>query len=294
MKGLIPAKILCALEQRLGHTCSEHFDLVAGTSIGGILACLIGCGKSAPESVRFFTEDGPNIFGRQQFLGSAGVLRPRYGADGINRVLGKHFGGLHLSDCKRPHVIATAYDLEADEDVIFKSWEPTDFLLWQVARATSAAQTYFPALALRDTRYSITRVLWDGGVVANNPAAIAVTSALKLWPGEDLCVLSLGCGATRSQGIAQRMINAGLLQAASRTLSILFETNDAVPDHLINQVLTRYVRIQPEGRGLAMDDASPKGIRLLEEAAYECLEQNLDRLDKYLQFTTSPNSEGPG
>jgi hypothetical protein len=282
---MVPCRVLCELEQRLGKPCYEHFSMVAGTSIGGILACLISSGKAATECLKFFTEDGPFIFGNRHPLGWRGIIRPRYGSANIERVLQTRLGlaPFHRPDAL-PHCIVTAYDLETDEDVIFKSWEPNHFLLWQIARATSAAQTYFPAFAVRDTLNNVDRVLWDGGVVANNPSGIAVASAATIWPGEELTMLSVGCGSSRHGGNGAKMVNAGLFAAGARTLSVLFETNDEVPDKIMRIVLPKYVRIQPEGHNLPMDDASPQGIRNLEDVAYTCIEENEDRMARYLSF----------
>ena len=61
MKGYVPCSVLVELEKRMGKPCYEVFDMVSGTSIGGILACLISSGKSASEALEFFTTDGPAI-----------------------------------------------------------------------------------------------------------------------------------------------------------------------------------------------------------------------------------------
>ena len=76
MKGYIPCSVLIALEAKAGKPCGEIFDLFAGTSIGGIMACLLATGRSAADSIKFFNEDGPKIFGHHQFLGHNGIFRP--------------------------------------------------------------------------------------------------------------------------------------------------------------------------------------------------------------------------
>src|SRR5271157_2514121 len=157
MKGYIPCSVLIALEAKAGKPCGEIFDMFAGTSIGGIIVCLLALGRSALDSLKFFSEDGPKIFGHQQFLGYSGILRPRYSAQPLEECLRDRLkivppSGLawepSLSSVKKA-LLVTAFDLTAYEPVFFKTPNPdTDYMLWQVCRATSAAQTYFPAFRL--------------------------------------------------------------------------------------------------------------------------------------------------
>jgi hypothetical protein len=279
MKGYIPCAVLVELEQRAGKPCAEIFDLIAGTSIGGILACLLASGKSAAEALQFFTEDGPRIFGNGQVLGNDGLIQPRYAAGPIENCLMDRLDTATLGHC-RTALMVPAFDLVAYEPYFFKSHNyDRPHLLWQVARATSAAQSYFPAFELGD------QILWDGGNVCNNPAACAVAEASRIYGrAEPVRVLSLGCGAAASKFEAKSLINAGLAKVGIETLGMLFDANDELPDYLLRQILPdNHFRIQPRlQRALAIDGASDADLEALESEASACVNASFGVLDEFL------------
>ena len=281
MKGYVPCSVLVALETLAGKPCYEIFDGFAGTSIGGILACLLASGKPAKDALEFFTSDGPKIFGRQQFLGHNGIFRPRYAANPIEDCLKARMGNLKLSDLKKS-LLVPAFDLAAYQPYFFKSpGHDVDYYLWQVARATSAAQTYFPAYKLEG------KVLWDGGNIANNPSVCALAEALRLWPGETFRVLSLACGDAKSKFTASGMVNAGILKTGVETMGLLFDGNDELPDYILNYVMTEgYFRISPTLKtSLSIDGAKPSDLIKLSVEAMACVKQSMPVLDKFLRYS---------
>ena len=288
MKGMIPALILAELELRTGKPCSEMFDMVSGTSIGGILACLIAAGFPAKKCVSFFSEHGPKIFGRKRFLSFNGLNKPRYSAGPLEAVLKSFLGSSPMEKSPSgPHCIVTAYDVQSDEPYFIRTWGlPPAFAphtMVEAARATSAAQTYFPAVKVFDQRHGINRVLWDGGVTANNPSNIASGAARKLWPDSKLVIFSVGCISTKKVADASDYIEAGLIKAAVKTLAILFNTNASVPDYILEQLKSesmRYRRVCATRENLKMDGASPRDIEMLQLVAHETIEENSDRLDE--------------
>jgi hypothetical protein len=188
MKGLIPCLVLVELEARAKKLCCEIFDLISGTSIGGIMAGLLAVGIPASEAAKFFTEDGPVIF-RKTWWRRFGLLAPRYSAETIEQVLQRRFGDLTLRDCKTK-LLVTSLDVVSKKPYFFNNFTPgfINYKLWQVTRATSAAQTYFPPLKLGKM------ILWDGGNIANNPSLCALAHTSTFQGDEKM--LSLGCGRT--------------------------------------------------------------------------------------------------
>lgn len=281
MKGYIPCALLGALEAKTGKKCHEMFNLVAGTSIGGILAALIATGRSATESLEFFTSDGPAIFGKGQLFGNSGIVRPRYGAETIETRLQERFCGRKLSDCKIK-LLVPAFDLVGYEPYFFKSFKTDkDYPLWQVARATSAAQTYFPGYKLDD------KIFWDGGNVANNPAGCAAAECIKLWGDEQFQVLSLGCGAARSKIKAESLINAGILPVGIETMSLLLDANDELPNYMLNQFLDdgSYLRVQPTfPKTPDLDGADQDDLTQLHDYAWRCISQYLTTVCNFLKL----------
>lgn len=280
MKGYIPCSVLVELEKRTGKSCFDQIDMFAGTSIGGILACLLATGMKATDALNFFTTDGPKIFGHQQTFGHNGIIEPRYAAEPLEKCLQEYLSTLKLSDLKKALLIP-AFDLASYQPYFFKAPNlDVDYLLCEVARATSAAQSYFPACKLDE------KVLWDGGNVANNPTACAVAEAVRLWPGEKIRILSVGCGQTNSHFPATDLINAGIIKVGVETVSLLFDANDELPDYILRYLLPDgYFRISPKlVKALAIDGASPADLTDLKSAADLCVADASSTLDNFIAF----------
>ncbi len=147
--GLIPAVVLAEIEARTGRMAAELFDLVAGTSTGGIVACAVAAGVPAAEVAGLYRDRGREIFssswGRR--MGTAfGLVGPQYGAAGLEAALADVFGDRRLSEVG-VELLVPAYDIEARCPVLFKSSKARrdgrrDFLLRDVARATSAGASH--------------------------------------------------------------------------------------------------------------------------------------------------------
>src|ERR671937_1203491 len=157
IRGIIPALILVEIEHRTQRRISDVFDLLAGASTGGIIALgLTKPGadgrpeKSARDIVDLYEAEGATVFPKslRQELHVSAIRGAKYDPAGIERTLQKYFGETRLKDALKP-VIVPSYDIEEQMPVFFKSESAranpdADFLMWQVARATSAAPTYFP------------------------------------------------------------------------------------------------------------------------------------------------------
>lgn len=166
-------------------------SLMAGTSTGAILALALAKGLTPAECEALYVEHAGSIF-RKRALG--GFWGAKYSADGLRKVLENTFGETQLRQLGT-HVIAVSYDLDAPATQTMprggrpRIFEPVDDgrdLVVDVAMASSAAPTYFPA---HQDRYI------DGGLVANNPVSCAVVEALRLGvPPERLRILTVGTG----------------------------------------------------------------------------------------------------
>lgn len=173
IRGIIPAVVLAEIENRTGKPVSQLFDLVAGTSTGGILALGLcksdGSGNpqfSAEKLMELYTERGGEIFSRSFWHGVssvAGLLEEVYPAEPLETVLKDYFGTDLLKNALKP-VLISSYDIEHRQPFFFKSWREDENTVEMrlVARATSAAPTYFEPLKLAlDTGEA---TLIDGGV----------------------------------------------------------------------------------------------------------------------------------
>ena len=220
IRGLIPALVLADLERRLQERTderarvSDYFDLLAGTSTGGLVALALTAPDpaepsrphvSAADLAAFYVEDGPVIFRRN--LGHKlrtlwGYAGPKHSLAPLEEAIGRRLGDVMLADALREVVLAS-YDMTNREPYFFKRWrarQPIDpgeerrnCPIADAALATAAAPTYFPSHEFDG------RALVDGGVFANNPAVAAIVEALKRTGAgrigtDDLLVVSIGTG----------------------------------------------------------------------------------------------------
>ena len=289
IRGIIPALVLAEVERRSGRRVFELFDLIAGTSTGGILACALCAPDPLPaeQLVGLYQEEGPEIFSRsvfQRIRSGEGLLDEKYDAAALDRALERFLSTKRLSET-RPDLIVPAYDMADPGPYFFKSPkaranEPEDVPLSVVARATSAAPTYFEAVPLDG------RALIDGGVFAVNPAMCAFAEVMRHDPSADILMLSLGTGQRTRRRTYADIDDWGLLEWARPILDVVFDgVSDAV-DYQLRQVLAegRYWRLQVELTEASddLDDASERNLRLLRRHAEDLIAARSADIDAVL------------
>src|SRR5437763_1754690 len=191
IRGIIPAMVLAELEQRAGRPIAEMFDLIAGTSTGGIIAvALTRPGEdgrprwTAQQLVDVYVEHGARIFDPDLLHAIRtlyGVINERYDASGLEEVLDHYCGDTTLAQSVT-EILIPAYDVVNRSLFFFDSAKAQrdkscDYPASFVARATSAAPTYFEPPVGRDGATSGELVFVDGGLFANNPAMCAFAEA---------------------------------------------------------------------------------------------------------------------
>jgi patatin-like phospholipase/acyl hydrolase len=289
IRGLVSCHWLAGVERALSSAGKpgllKHFDLIAGSSTGALVACGLAHGIS-PDTLAqlyraqrhvIFPDLAGRLWSRANRLISDGMSAPRYDGVGIEKVLRKVFGKTTLGQLKAP-VLITSYDTISRTPVIFKSFDAKhrDLLVWEVCRASSAAPTYFPAHAMKVEGKEC--ALIDGGVVANNPTACAIAEALRkdarVDNSRDLVVLSVGTGErTRSIDLDSAR-SWGALEWAVPIIDVLFDGNTDSVDYIARQLVgDGYYRMQAELLiGLDdLDDTSETNVLGLETLAKEYL-----------------------
>jgi uncharacterized protein len=278
IRGLIPALVLTDLERRTGRRVFELFDLIAGTSTGGILACALCAPDPLPARrlVALYEEEGPKIFDRgifQRIRSGEGLLDERYDSTALDRALERFLSDKRLSEA-RPDLIVPAYDMTEPGPYFFKTRkareEGEDFLLSDVARATSAAPTYFEAYPLGE------RTLVDGGVFAVNPAMSALAEVIRFKDPERVLLLSLGTGQRARKRTFADIDDWGLVEWARPILDVVFDGQSDAVDYQVRHLLERgrYWRLQVE-LDLAsddLDDAGEGNLELLRKHADDLIE----------------------
>jgi patatin-like phospholipase/acyl hydrolase len=189
IKGVFAASFLASIEETTGRNISDYFDLIVGTSTGGILALGLGTGFSA-------TEYGGDIFEVQKFGWLKKWFVCQYNQCCLKTALEEKLGADLILGHSQKRLVVPAFNLDTGQVHVYKtSHHPRleyDYKckVVDIALATSAAPTYFQSF-----RASNGIPLIDGGVYANNPVGMAVVEAISVlnWHRDQLSVLSLGC-----------------------------------------------------------------------------------------------------
>jgi predicted acylesterase/phospholipase RssA len=307
IRGLIAARVLEELEMRTEKRITDLFDLIAGTSTGGILALGLtkpdGAGGpefTATDMRDLYLNEGAKIFPHSLFQDVKtlhGVADARYPAAPIEAILDERFGNTMLSEALK-EVVIPSYDLSRPGPFFFKreyanKKEDWNVAMAKVARATSAAPTYFEPAILPSTTGGRDHALVDGGTFANNPTLCGYVDALcRRKEDERIIVLSIGTGQPpRTVGSGPIPIEPGhaahfgLAKWARPLLEVVL---DGVPETVQYQMdaistahprLLTYLRLQSAlpTASHALDDASPENCqRLLDDADALIKERSTD------------------
>lgn len=228
IKGAFTASVLAALEKDTG-SLVEHFDLITGTSTGGILAIGLGMGFSAEELKDFYIDRGEEIFSATSVFGRFGFLKqlvmPKHSSKPLERALADILGKRKFGESKSRLVIPT-YDAINGRIFMMKTAHHERFvhdveaLALDVAMATAAAPTYFEARAF-PAHHGASYV--DGGVWANCPALVGLTEAVAFLgaKAEEVDILSIGTTASPFNVADDR--RSGAVQWNMGLINLMFE-----------------------------------------------------------------------
>jgi len=193
IRGIISCKILEFIENEIGNL-HETFDLMVGTSTGGIITLGLAAPGEDKESCAFdakalaniYEHHGKDIFGKRKgnfILRRIPFIKP-YRSVGLNNLLNQKFGRRELKSCLTD-VLVTSYDLKKGRPFYFSSRlarerDEENFSLKSIARSTSAAPIYFEP-SLVQIREAEDLALVDGGILANNPSILAYIEGKELY-----------------------------------------------------------------------------------------------------------------
>jgi patatin-like phospholipase/acyl hydrolase len=318
IRGIIPAYILASIEERTGKPISQLFDLIAGTSTGGILA--LGLTKpnssgqpefTAQRLCELYERDIPHIFRNpQSWWGN--LLSPKYRSFAFKQVLEKSLGDSCLKDALTD-VLVPCYDIEHRSPYIFKSRlakqnSESNFQMKDVALATSASPTlFYPVRIPRSAGYKPIYLV-DGGVFANNPAITALTEIASISPDADkkYFMVSIGTGKSRRPLTNEFISLWGYVHWSRPMLELV---TDGISESVHEQMKYllpstadhQYYRLQidlPESINPAIDNASSTNMEALSHAARDFCSDNseggkeLNRLCKTLLSISNSTIHG--
>lgn len=267
VRGTFTASFLAELEQMTGKRIAEYFDLVAGTSTGGIVALALGLGISPSEILDFYLKEGPTIF---KNIGLEGLrrsalhwFRPKHPREPLRAALERVFGNRRMgaSHCRlvipsfdavngQVHVFKTAHHARLKQDYKVTAVD--------VALATSAAPTFFESYTNREGQRFI-----DGGVWANCPAATAIIESMTLLEQTLGNIDILSIGTTSSPfSVSAREARRGLWGWRRLALNLIMAAqSEAALSQAKMLVGERLFRVEPkvEGGRFSLDNSKEIG-----------------------------------
>ncbi|MBI5205521.1 MAG: patatin-like phospholipase family protein [Nitrospirae bacterium] len=271
IKGLYSAVVLAEIEKKNG-SIAEHFDLICGTSTGGIIALALAAGKPASEIVDFYKKFGPRIFCNPFFLvkwfrsAKQVMWGGKYGDCCLKHSLTSVLGKKKIKESNsylcipsydltigRINVLKTDHDLELSRD--------SELSMVDVALATAAAPTYFPIAKIDGIPGG---QFVDGGIWANNPSLVGINEALRFFVGEGkryksfrlLSIASITNNTSWPAGVRRKRSFAGW---RGKLINIIF---DAQSEHTRAVLQFLIPHISPKGAVTIID-----GPKLSEDQA---------------------------
>lgn len=299
--GIIPARLLQRLAQRHAGLL-EKTDIFAGTSTGGLIAICLAKGASTDDIVKIYLNNSERIFGwntRRWQVQS--VLEASYNTSGLEAVIRENVpDSMTLKDLTKPVFIPTTAMQRPDRahnpagvflSTVYKKfgkpemekYHSGDWTCRDAAMATSAAPTYFPAHIVKDidtARNGKDWILWDGGMVANNPGLAVYGEVMRFTqPTQpDVRILSFG---TSYLDLDIQAGDWGWARAARPVISTLMDASVGSTNFYLEQLLgTKIKRVTPRmTSSWNMDDASAVP-RLDNDAKEFSIEDALEWLKK--------------
>ncbi len=304
LRGIVPLLILKEIEKQQGKKIHELFDVIVGTSTGGIIACGLTSTKDGKnpqltldQLIELYTTKGSIIFPQKNNIfkkiisGVNSVFNPKFSPKGLDKLLQEYFGSLMLSTTLKP-IIVSSYDLKNNEVIMFKTRlakysSDYDVKLKDISRATSAAPTYLPSFEMEYENKK--RVLVDGGVYINNPALAAVADVLKTNKDiklEDIECLSLGTGAySKSLGIKTE--GWGLINWVKPITTVMMQASSKSVVYECDQILSKHLRFQIEiddEKKSDMSDSRPETTQYIIDLVNKEILNNKSKMKELRNF----------
>ena len=326
MRGLIPAYILAALEDKLrsrsnnaNASIADYFDLVVGTSTGSIIGSALllpnkGNVKkyTAEEIVQLYIEQGNEIFESSlwhSIKSFKGFIDAKFSDAGIRHVLQQHFKHVELKDLTKP-CLFLAYDLVGNQIFFFRQQKAEqqahhNFLVRDMIRGCTAAPVLFPVAEVRSI-VNRTYYLIDGGVYAYNPALCAYAEVRKLFPpirANNIVMLSVSGGTGNElQMDDNEFKDWGAWDWIKVLQHIAFAGQAEVVDYELKQMFLtcekqgQYLRICPRAGAetLESDNAENENLKQMHNIATRLIDQHQNALDDFVGLLTkSAHTEQP-
>ncbi|OEL37259.1 Phospholipase A I [Dichanthelium oligosanthes] len=285
MKGLATVQMLKQIEQGTGKRIHEMFDLICGTSTGGMLAMALGIKQmTLDQCEEIYTKLGKLVFAEPIPKDEAATWKEKI--DQLFKSSSQSFrvvvhgskyppGTLEVSPgmAESPSISAIGTAVSGAPVGIKRGafMGSCKHRVWEAIRASSAAPYYLDDFSVDANRWQ------DGAIVANNPTIFAIREAQLLWPDTRIdCLVSIGCGSvpTKSRRGGWRYLDTGqVLIESACSVERVEETLDTLIPMLPEM---QYFRFNPvdERCGMELDETDPAIWLKLEAATEEYIQKN--------------------
>ncbi|SEQ27611.1 CBASS cGAMP-activated phospholipase [Piscibacillus halophilus] len=290
IRGVYAIAILQAIEEEYGTPIGEHFDLIAGSSTGAIIATSIALNKKMSEVMNHYKKYGKKIFKRQAKIGFfKSVYSDRY----LRYFFQKSFGDYTLEDIQKPLLIP-AVDATHGKPYIFRSnyghsnHDDLSIKLWDAVLSSCSAPIYFPPNNINNQYLSI-----DGGLWANNPSLVCMTEAINYFNTSisEIEILSLGTGLQKINfnidqegwGVQKWLpLNFTSLKVTPKLLDLaLHLSSESTTYHCKLLLKKNYLRLNKElGEEVPFDDISY--IDKLNDLGIETYNEQTEKIKMFL------------
>ncbi len=285
--GFYTACVLAELEEQAGEPLGRRFDLIAGTSVGGILAIALAYEIPMATIRTLFIEQGTRIFSARALPSNPvarlrdltrSVLGPKYNGLALNKALVTHLGRRTLAEARHA-VVVPAVNITLSQTKVFKSPHTAGsrgdegIRAASVAMATSAAPAYFPAVRVGPHLYA------DGGLFAVAPDQVAMHEAEHFMrvDASRIRMLSIGTATSNYRPADAVAVTDGAVDwlAEGRLLLTLISVQQQhVQAMMEDRLRDRYVRLDaqwPADAALGIDVATPEAAQVLEDLAHQTI-----------------------
>ncbi|NXP50762.1 PLPL8 phospholipase, partial [Heliornis fulica] len=301
-RGLVALQTLRKLEELTGKPVHQLFDYICGVSTGAILAFMLGLFHiPLDDCEELYRKLGSDVFKQNVIVGTVkmGWSHAFYDSDIWEKMLKEKMGSNLMIETARnakcPKVAAVSTIVNRGTPLkafVFRNYNHfpgvkshyiggCQYKLWQAIRASSAAPGYFQEYVLGNDLHQ------DGGLLLNNPSALAVHECKCLWPSVPLqCLISLGTGRYESEG----KTNVTYTSLKAKLTNVISSATDTEEVHTMLDALLppdTYFRFNPlMNEDIPLDESRKEKLNQLQTDGIRYLERNEEKLRKAAKILT--------
>ncbi|KAI3371156.1 hypothetical protein L3Q82_023781 [Scortum barcoo] len=306
LRGILALQTLHKLEALTGKPIYKLFDYICGVSTGAILGFMLGVFQiPLNECDDLYRKLGSDVFKQNVIVGAVkmGWNHAFYNSEAWENILKEKMGSQLLVETSRnpecPKVAAVSTIVNRGTPLkayVFRNYNllpgvRSHYLggcqhqLWQAIRATSAAPGYFQEFTLGNDLHQ------DGGLLINNPTALAIHECKCLWPNTPLeCVVSLGTGRFETPGRNSTTYTS----LKTKLTNVISSATDTEEVHAMLDAFLppdTYFRFNPYmSEDISMDENRQEKLNMLQAEGIRYLERNEEKLKKVTRILTREKS----